>query len=72
MGVLACNRNGCGNIMCDYYSDTHGYLCNECLNELLEDTSVCSFRGFMRSPKEEVSDIDLTYWEDKVRNEFKS
>ncbi len=70
MGVLACNRSGCENIMCDYVSDRFGYLCSECLNELLTDSSVCSFRGFMRSPKEEVSDIDSTYWEDRVRSEF--
>ena len=35
MGVLACDRNGCENIMCDYYSPIFGYLCDECRQELV-------------------------------------
>ena len=35
MGVLACNRTGCDNIMCDKHSNTYGYICNSCYNELL-------------------------------------
>ena len=30
MGVLACYRNGCTNIMCDRYSHEHGYICYDC------------------------------------------
>ncbi len=35
MGVLACDREGCENIMCDRLSDTFGYLCWECFDELV-------------------------------------
>ena len=37
MGVLACDRNGCENIMCDNVShERNEYLCNECKQELKE------------------------------------
>jgi len=36
MGVLACFRKGCQNIMCDRYSSTYGYICHECFEELIE------------------------------------
>ncbi len=35
MGVLACNRLGCDGIMCDRYSDEHGYICDDCFEEIL-------------------------------------
>ena len=34
MGVLACDRDGCKNIMCDRLSYRFGYLCWECFEEL--------------------------------------
>ena len=34
MGVLACDRSGCENVMCDRYSNTYGYICNSCFDEL--------------------------------------
>jgi len=36
MGVMACFRNGCNNIMCDRYSDEFGYICNDCFSELID------------------------------------
>ncbi len=36
MGVLACFRKDCQNIMCDRLSSTYGYICNECFEELIE------------------------------------
>lgn len=30
MGVMACNRKGCENIMCDTYTEEAGYICNDC------------------------------------------
>ena len=33
MGVLACNRIKCNNIMCDTYVNTIGYICDECILE---------------------------------------
>jgi len=36
MGVLACDRNGCENIMCDIYVSGSFYVCRECKNEFQE------------------------------------
>ena len=49
MGVLACDRNNCDNIMCDRYSHKYGYICNECYSQLLE--SNLSIEDFMNSNK---------------------
>ena len=38
MGVLACDRRGCDNIMCDTYIPTVGYICNECKEEFIGTT----------------------------------
>ena len=35
MGVMACSRHGCGNVMCDrLICDGAYYICDECLVEL--------------------------------------
>ena len=49
MGVLACSRRDCDNIMCDFYSNKYGYLCSSCKIELKgkPDTRIMDF---MRSP----------------------
>jgi len=49
MSVLACNRHGCDNIMCDRYSFTYGYLCWECYQELVNSGKEISV--FMDSMK---------------------
>ena len=46
MSVLACGRSGCGSVMCDDYSNIHGYICPDCKDELkivFPDISVSSF-----------------------------
>ena len=51
MGVMTCNRNGCENIMCDYYSQKYGYICYECFNELLDmglDANISIFMGSIK------------------------
>ena len=35
MSVLACNRAGCENIMCEIYSPDFGYICRDCYGELV-------------------------------------
>ena len=30
MGVMACDRKGCDNIMCSTYIDSFGYMCEAC------------------------------------------
>lgn len=70
MGVLACNRTGCNNIMCDYYSDEYGYICSECLNEL-KKKPFTEIRSFMQSPKPSTVSWYCD-WEDLIDQEFKS
>lgn len=64
MGVLACDRKGCSNIMCDLLVNNN-YLCSECRDEFvnLYPSRIFSsyemsekFAKFIRSPKEEKSD----------------
>jgi len=58
MGVLACDRKGCENIMCDYYSHDFGYICYECKSEL-EQKGACDITDFMDSKKVAYED---QYW----------
>lgn len=51
MGVLECNRSGCGNIMCDRLSHEYGYLCNECFDDLVESGAETNIGRFMDSLK---------------------
>ncbi len=36
MGVRSCNRHACEHIMCDKYSETYGYICEDCHEELVD------------------------------------
>lgn len=36
MGALTCNRINCGNIMCDTYIQSVGYICESCQTEFKE------------------------------------
>ena len=51
MGVLACNRNGCDNIMCDRYSYEHGYICDDCFRELVSTGPTTDIKGFMETTR---------------------
>lgn len=51
MGVLACDRKGCENIMCDRHSHKYGYICSECFDELKSNKSM-SISEFMASEKD--------------------
>ena len=68
MSVLACDRNGCSNIMCDRHSYEFGYICEECFQELLlaaQDFAPVDFVKFMDSPKGQKNS-----WEDICNAEF--
>lgn len=67
MGVLACDRRGCENIMSDYYSPTYGYLCRECYSELLEKCEGISIGDFMYQMKD-YDPVDSA--RTQVENEF--
>ena len=55
MGVLSCSRSGCRNIMCDRYSNIHGYICSECFDELVQSGPETKVASFMESDKRVVS-----------------
>ena len=57
MGVLPCDRLGCENVMCDRLSDRYGYICRECLDELvaLGTTDIQGFMGQELEQKEKPS-----------------
>lgn len=66
MGVMECSRRGCANIMCERYSRTFGYICNECFNALVERGFV-SVSEFMETPK---SDKELPDIREQVRQHY--
>lgn len=69
MGVMACGRVGCDNILCDIYMDDHGYICADCLDDLnaLKRNTPGHLRGsvydfiekFMDSPKSRSGSDDF-------------
>ena len=68
MGVLACNRNGCDHTMCDRYSHTYGYICNECFEELVDRYDETDIEQFMSSHKNEKYESYDPY--DALNEEF--
>lgn len=67
MGVMQCDRKECENIMCDRYSDKHGYICNECFEELCTRDRIISAEVFMKTRRPEVlPKINVTEHYDKV------
>jgi hypothetical protein len=64
MGVLACNRYDCENIMCDRYSSTYGYICNECFDELVASGKK-NIQKFMESNRNSYKNKrDYHYYDD--------
>jgi hypothetical protein len=55
MGVLACDRKKCENIMCGRYSYEHGYLCYECFDELVSSGPETNITNFMESVKHTIN-----------------
>lgn len=71
MSVLACNRRGCDNFMCDHYSYHYGYICRNCLQELM-DNGPTNIEVFMGTTKDKhYSQDELDEWCGKLRNIFK-
>ncbi len=52
MGVMSCDREGCGKVMCDRYSLNFGYICQECFDELVQSGIETRIAEFMRIPKD--------------------
>lgn len=61
MGVMGCDRFNCQNIMCDRYSDEHGYICNDCFEELLCLGVTADVQLFMRTRKDKRFDKGDVY-----------
>ena len=70
MGVLACDRQGCENIMCDHYSHEHGYICYECLEELSHTNGRMTITDFMNTSK--TSTAGSLDWHGYVMSEFRN
>lgn len=70
MGVLACDRNGCENVMCDNVSyERKEYLCDECKQEL-KGNGLCSIDTFMQNSK--PYSVSPYEWEDYIDTLFTS
>lgn len=53
MGVMACYRVGCENVMCDRLSNKYGYICDECFDELVSLGVTTNVEEFMALEKKE-------------------
>lgn len=69
MGVLACDRRGCRNVMCDRISsDSQYYICNSCFEELVARGKVSLSEFMNTTPKPWNAAVDpRTYWESRFR-----
>lgn len=68
MGVLACDRNGCTNIMCTKGNNEY-YICDECFKELLE-MPWTDIDEFMDSPKRKTDPVKKGKWEEYLNKLF--
>jgi len=69
MGVMACDRKNCENIMCDTLID-ESYICNECKAEFKDHIGgeriqqrrdlIVKFREFMKTEKAFGSNDDVS------------
>ena len=60
MGIMDCDRSGCGNMGSEYLFNGQTYVCEACIFELLQelenaDRIVCTekFKKFLKSKKNE-------------------
>lgn len=70
MGAMACNRNGCDHVMCNYHSDAFGYICYDCMNELIRTKGNMTIAQFMNSPKHKEYNDDPYAWGSYVERIF--
>ena len=71
MSVLHCDRNGCGNIMCDNMINGY-YICNKCLHELKHVyTPFASIDDFFNSRfKENYRNSWIMHIDKKIENKY--
>jgi len=68
MGVRACTRKDCTNIMCDRYSTDYGYICDDCFEELI--SSLVDIEEFMNTSKKDCHCPNLRNHIDRCEAEF--
>ena len=51
MGLMRCSRGNCERIMCDRHSNDHGYICDDCFEELTGKGVSTNIDDFMGSKK---------------------
>jgi len=71
MGVLACNRVDCDNIMCDRYNSEYGYICDECFEELVTLGIHADIKLFMRTSPNRSLPMESRDYFDKIFAERK-
>ena len=49
MSVFVCERRNCPGLMCRRRSLVHGYICDNCFNELVELGADADVKAFMES-----------------------
>lgn len=47
MSVIQCDKEGCDNIMSEYESQKHGYLCEQCYETLVASGPNTNIEKFM-------------------------
>lgn len=52
MSVLSCDRRDCESVMCDRLSHKYGYICSDCLEELVNLGEGTNIKGFMNTSKD--------------------
>jgi hypothetical protein len=62
MGVMACDRKGCNNIMCKIMTvDQEYYICNECYEEFNNHMKIKGmFKGYKRELMKEIPEFMAT------------
>lgn len=69
MSVLQCSRDYCENVMCDRMSVEHGYICEDCYNEL-RAKPWCNIAAFFNSEDRPSNDV-LRKWENHLEAMFR-
>lgn len=72
MGVLRCSRGDCENAMCNRLSQTYGYICDECFEELVRFILQGNhdIQEFMDSPKQSKALLVEDVIRDLLDDEF--
>lgn len=68
MSVLACDRKGCENVMCDRLSSNFGYICSDCLTEMSRTIPLITFKLIERFMESKVERLNIPSKKQTFRN----